>query len=75
MEKIRVRGRLAAVCLALACPFAAQAQVDLTALDRDMTGPGARVLAVVGASHKPWFDSWLGQLQGVDIVDVEKVLK
>jgi hypothetical protein len=37
--------------------------------------PGARVLAVVGASHKPWFDSWLGQLQGVDIVDVEKVLK
>jgi hypothetical protein len=37
--------------------------------------PGARVLAIVGASHKPWFDSWLGQLQGVDIVDVEKVLK
>jgi hypothetical protein len=37
--------------------------------------PGARVLSVVGASHKPWFDSWLGQLQGVDIVDVEKVLK
>jgi hypothetical protein len=37
--------------------------------------PGARVLTVVGASHKPWFDSWLGQLQGVDIVDVEKVLK
>jgi hypothetical protein len=37
--------------------------------------PGARVLTVVGASHKPWFDSWLGQLQGVDIVDVQKVLK
>lgn len=37
--------------------------------------PGARVLSVVGASHKPWFDSWLGQLQGVDIVDVEQVLK
>jgi hypothetical protein len=37
--------------------------------------PGARVLVVVGASHKPWFDSWLGQLQGVDIVDVAKALR
>lgn len=37
--------------------------------------PGARVLAVVGASHKPWFDHWLGMLQGVDIVDAVKVLK
>ncbi|PPT76063.1 hypothetical protein XaplCFBP3122_11270 [Xanthomonas arboricola pv. populi] len=36
--------------------------------------PGARVLAVVGATHKPWFDNFLGQLQGVDIVDAEKVL-
>ncbi|MDQ1920232.1 DUF5694 domain-containing protein [Massilia pseudoviolaceinigra] len=37
--------------------------------------PGARVLSIVGASHKPWFDSWLGQLQGVDIVGVAGVLK
>lgn len=37
--------------------------------------PGARVLSIVGVSHKPWFDAWLGQLQGVDIVDVGKVLK
>jgi len=37
--------------------------------------PGARVLSIVGSSHKPWFDSWLGQLQGVDIVDAEQVLK
>lgn len=37
--------------------------------------PGARVLTIVGASHKPWFDTWLGQLQGVDIVDVAGVLK
>lgn len=37
--------------------------------------PGARVLSIVGASHKPWFDSWLGQLQGVDIVDAGRVLK
>jgi len=37
--------------------------------------PGARVLSIVGASHKPWFDSWLGQLQGVEIVDVQQVLR
>lgn len=36
--------------------------------------PGARVLSVVGATHKPWFDSLLGQMQGVDIVDVQDVL-
>jgi hypothetical protein len=37
--------------------------------------PGARVVSIVGVTHKPWFDGWLGQLQGVDIVDVAKVLK
>ncbi|MES2040450.1 MAG: DUF5694 domain-containing protein [Pseudomonadota bacterium] len=37
--------------------------------------PGARVLSVVGISHKPWFDSWLGQTQGVDIVNATDVLK
>ncbi|MES2130240.1 MAG: DUF5694 domain-containing protein [Pseudomonadota bacterium] len=37
--------------------------------------PGARVLSIVGATHKPWFDSWLGQLQGVDIVDLAGVLR
>jgi hypothetical protein len=37
--------------------------------------PGARVLCIVGATHKPWFDAWLGQLQGVDIVDAVAALK
>ena len=37
--------------------------------------PGARVLSIVGASHKPWFDHWLGQLQGVSIVDAIKLLE
>lgn len=37
--------------------------------------PGARVLSIVGSSHKPWFDSLLGQMQGVDVVDVQKVLQ
>ncbi|WP_313919222.1 DUF5694 domain-containing protein [Tahibacter sp.] len=37
--------------------------------------PGANVLAIVGSSHKPWFDSLLGQMQGVDIVDAAKKLE
>ncbi|MTV38721.1 DUF5694 domain-containing protein [Duganella radicis] len=37
--------------------------------------PGARVLSIVGVTHKPWFDAWLGQLQGVDIVDTAEILK
>lgn len=37
--------------------------------------PGARVLTIVGSSHKPWFDNLLGQMQGVRIVDVERVLE
>lgn len=37
--------------------------------------PGARVLSIVGASHKSWFDHWLGQMQGVDIVDTTAMLK
>lgn len=37
--------------------------------------PGARVLSIVGSSHKPWFDSLLGQMQGVDVIDAERVLQ
>ncbi|MEG3157095.1 DUF5694 domain-containing protein [Lysobacter zhanggongensis] len=39
-----------------------------------ITRPGARVLSIVGATHKPWFDSLLGQMQGVEIVDAQDVL-
>jgi hypothetical protein len=37
--------------------------------------PSSRVLAIVGLSHKPWFDSLLGQMQGVDVVDAQETLK
>lgn len=37
--------------------------------------PGARVLSIVGSSHKPWFDDLLARMQGVDIVDAQKALK
>jgi hypothetical protein len=37
--------------------------------------PGARVLTLVGAGHKPWFDHWLAQLQGVTVINAGEVLK
>ncbi|GAB3053638.1 DUF5694 domain-containing protein [Stenotrophomonas tumulicola] len=37
--------------------------------------PGQRVLSVVGNSHKPWFDAWLGQASGVRVVDTLEVLE
>ena len=37
--------------------------------------PGACVLVIVGSTHKPWFDTLLGQMLGVDIVDAAAVLK
>ncbi|WP_422017599.1 DUF5694 domain-containing protein [Roseateles sp.] len=37
--------------------------------------PGARVLTIVGAAHKPWFDHWLAQLQGVSVVNAVDALK
>lgn len=37
--------------------------------------PGARVLNIVGASHKPWYDAWLGMMSDTDIVDAEVILR
>lgn len=37
--------------------------------------PGARVLVIVGSSHKPWFDNLLGTLLGVDVVDAQQLLQ
>ena len=35
---------------------------------------GARVLNVVGASHKPWYDQWARQMADVEVVDAREVL-
>ena len=37
--------------------------------------PGARVLSIVGSSHKPWLDSLLAQMQGVQVLDIEQILR
>ncbi len=37
--------------------------------------PGARVLNIVGASHKAYYDAYLGMMHEVQLVDAETVLK
>ncbi|WP_141096230.1 DUF5694 domain-containing protein [Lacimicrobium sp. SS2-24] len=37
--------------------------------------PGARVLVIVGATHKSYFDSYLDQMHDVELVSVKKVLR
>lgn len=37
--------------------------------------PGARVLNVVGASHKPFYDAYLAMMADVALVDAETILK
>ncbi|WP_225539987.1 DUF5694 domain-containing protein [Xanthomonas sp. XNM01] len=44
-------------------------------LDAVRERPGVRVLNIVGNSHKAWYDSWLGRMSGVEIVDALEVLQ
>ncbi|MFT3728578.1 MAG: DUF5694 domain-containing protein [Terricaulis sp.] len=37
--------------------------------------PGGRVLVIVGSSHKPWLDAYLGMMSDVRLVDAEQVLR
>ena len=37
--------------------------------------PGARVLNIVGASHKGYFEAYLDMMHDVKLVDAEAVLK
>jgi len=37
--------------------------------------PGARVLNVVGASHKPYYDAYLNMMSDVTLIDAEVILK
>lgn len=36
--------------------------------------PSVRVLNIVGASHKPWYDQWARQMSDVEVVDAAAVL-
>nr|WP_274604265.1 DUF5694 domain-containing protein [Sphingomonas sp. CFBP 13706] len=37
--------------------------------------PGTRLVAIVGASHKPYYEAYLNQMRDVKLVDVEPVLR
>jgi len=36
--------------------------------------PDAKVLVIVGASHKPYFEAYLDQMHHIELVDVDEVL-
>lgn len=36
--------------------------------------PGTRVLNIVGASHKPWYDQWMRQMGDVEVVPAHTVI-
>jgi hypothetical protein len=37
--------------------------------------PGTRLLAIVGASHKAYFEAYLHQMRDVALVDAQSVLR
>jgi hypothetical protein len=37
--------------------------------------PGARVLNIVGAAHKPYYDAYLSMMADVKVIDAQKVLR
>jgi hypothetical protein len=50
---------------------------DLTPCARDvlMARPGSRLLVVVGASHKAYFDAYLHQMHDLRLADVAALLR
>jgi len=39
-----------------------------------LTEPGGRVLSIVGASHKPYFEAYLNQMHDIEIIETDTVL-
>ncbi|WP_312488375.1 DUF5694 domain-containing protein [Sphingomonas sp.] len=49
----------------------------MTANIREVLGraPGTRLIAIVGASHKPYYEAYLGQMRDVTLADLTPVLR
>ena len=37
--------------------------------------PGGKVLSIVGASHKPYYQAYLHQMHDIEVVSTDEVLK
>ena len=37
--------------------------------------PGVQVLNIVGSSHKPWYDAFMGMMADVEVVDAAAALR
>jgi hypothetical protein len=42
---------------------------------REAVGPGTRLLAIVGASHKSYYERYLGVSSDIEIADIDQILK
>lgn len=42
---------------------------------RETVGGGARVLAIVGSSHKPYYERYLGVSSDIEIADIDRILR
>jgi hypothetical protein len=42
---------------------------------REAVGPGMRLLAIVGASHKSYYERYLGVSSDIEIADIDQILK
>jgi len=42
---------------------------------REAVGPGTRLLAIVGVSHKPYYERYLGISSDIEIADVDQILR
>jgi hypothetical protein len=42
---------------------------------REAIGSGSRLLAIVGASHKPYYERYLGVSSDIEIVDIDSILR
>lgn len=40
-----------------------------------VTQPGVRVLNIVGSSHKPWYDAFMGMMSDVEVIDAASALR
>ncbi|MEL7689223.1 hypothetical protein [Citromicrobium bathyomarinum] len=41
---------------------------------RQVIGTDTRTLAIVGVSHKPYYDRYLGMMSNIELADTEAVL-
>ncbi len=42
---------------------------------REAVGPGSRLIAIVGAGHKAYYERYLGVSSDIEIADIDQILR